>query len=166
MIHSEVKTVNEALAPLINYLVALKVKNTTIYYALNRNVERMAKANTEFDKVAKNKFPELFEIEDKAVALAQPINEKIEKDNAKIAEKEKDLEVKTPAKPFLTIAEALGKLSKDDQDKHKALIVEYNKFLAEEDDVQIYTIKKEVLDSLEVELDFWAVRVLSQFIED
>ncbi len=164
--HNEVKTLNEALAPLINYLVSLKIKSTPLWYALNRNVERMAKANAEFDKVAKNKFPELFELEDRAAELAVPINEKIQKENAKLAEKEKDSEVKTPAKKLLTLVDALGKLSKEEQDKHKELIVEYNRFLAEEDDVQVYRIKKEVLDSLEVELDFWAVRVLSQFIEE
>lgn len=164
MIHREVKTRLQEVTFLVDYLIRLKVRQAKLFYGLNRNIEFLTKASEEIDKEAKQLYPELFDIEDKAVKLVQPLNEAIEKENAELAEKEKELTEKTTPKSLLTLSDGLAKLSKADQAKHTELMVEYNKLLDLEDDVKTYTLKSEVLDNLE--LDFWAVRVLSQFIEE
>lgn len=164
MIHREVKTRLQEVTFLVDYLIRLKVRQAKLFYGLNRNIEFLTKASEEIDKEAKQLYPELFDIEDKAVKLVQPLNEAIEKENAELAEKEKEFIEKTTPKSLLTLSDGLAKLSKADQAKHTELMVEYNKLLDLEDDVKTYTLKSEVLDNLE--LDFWAVRVLSQFIEE
>lgn len=163
MTHREVKTRQQEVSILIDYLVKLKIKNGTLFYGLNRNVDFLAKANEEIDKMTKQTLPELFELESKAVEIIKGLNDKIEKDNAKLAEKEKDSEVKTKPQELLTVIDGLAKLTKEEQDKHDALMLEYNKLLDKEDDVRTYMLKKDVLDKLEI--DFWAVRLLSHFIE-
>ena len=164
MIHREVKTRLQEVTFLVDYLIRLKVRQAKLFYGLNRNIEFLTKASEEIDKEAKQLYPELFDIEDKAVKLVQPLNEAIEKENAELDEKEKELTEKTTPKSLLTLSDGLAKLSEADQAKHTELMVEYNKLLDLEDDVKTYTLKSEVLDNLE--LDFWAVRVLSQFIEE
>lgn len=164
MIHREVKTRLQEVTFLVDYLIRLKVRQAKLFYGLNRNIEFLTKASEEIDKEAKQLYPELFDIEDKAVKLVQPLNEAIEKENAELAEKEKEFTEKTTPKSLLTLSDGLAKLSEADQAKHTELMVEYNKLLDLEDDVKTYTLKSEVLDNLE--LDFWAVRVLSQFIEE
>ena len=166
MKRGEAKERQPEVTNLIGYLVDLKIRNTTLFYGLNRNLEFLTRVNEKTDQVAKQAYPELFELENKALKLIIPLNEKIQKENDELAKKEKDAEIKTDPKPFLKVTDGLRKLTKEEQEKHKEFMTKYNELLNEDSKCPIFMIKAEVLTDLGVELDFWAVRALSYFLKD
>lgn len=164
MTNREVKELSVRVPNLIEYLAKEKVKNFKLYYGLNENLDRIDRESEKFDKSVKTQLPELFEIEQKAAELGKVENEKIEKENAELAEKEKDQEKKTEPKKLLTLVDALKLLPKEEQDKHSEMMKEYEKILDQESDLQLYKLKKEDIGNIEIE--FWAARLLARFIDE
>ena len=107
-------------------------------------------------------LPELFEIESKAIELGKAENEKIQKENSDMAEKEKDQEKKNEPKKLLTLADAMKLLTEDEQKKHFELMKEYEKILDEKSEFEVYKLKMEDIEDIKV--DFWAVRLLTKFM--
>ena len=164
MTNREVKELQVRVTNLINYLIESGIKNFKLFYGLNRNFDNFERESGLIDKSVKTQLPELFEIEQKAAELGKVENEKIEKENAELAEKEKDQEKKTEPKKLLNLVDALKLLPKEDQDKHSEMMKEYEKILDQESDLQLYKLKKEDIGNIEIE--FWAARLLARFIDE
>ena len=164
MTNREVKELQVRATNLINYLIESGIKNFKLFYGLNRNFDNFERESGLIDKSVKTQLPELFEIEQKAAELGKVENEKIEKENAELAEKEKDQEKKTEPKKLLNLVDALKLLPKEDQDKHSEMMKEYEKILDQESDLQLYKLKKEDIGNIEIE--FWAARLLARFIDE
>lgn len=164
MINREVKELSVRVPNLIEYLAKEKVKNFKLYYGLNKNLDNLEDESQKIYKAVKIQLPELFEIEQKAAELGKVENERIEKENAELAEKEKDQEQKTEPKKLLTLVDALKLLPQEEQDKHSEMMKEYEKILNQESEFQIYKLKKEDIGNIEI--DFWAARLLARFIDE
>lgn len=164
MTNREVKELQVKVTNLINYLIESGIKNFKLFYGLNRNFDNFERESGLIDKSVKTQLPELFEIEQKAAELGKVENEKIEKENAELAEKEKDQEQKTEPKKLLTLVDALKLLPQPDQDKHSEMMKEYEEILDQESDLQLYKLKKEDIGNIEIE--FWAARLLARFIDE
>lgn len=162
MTNREVKELNVQVPNLIEYLTQQNVKNFKLFYGLNTNYDRLEKENEKIEKAVKLQLPELFEIENKAIELGKAENEKIQKENSDLAEKEKDLEKKTEPKKLLSLADAMKLLTQEEQDKHSELMKEYDKILDEKSEFEIYKLKMEDIEDIKV--DFWAVRLLTKFM--
>lgn len=67
MTHLEVKNYLSQINSLMDYIKEVNIKNITLSYALQRNLERLIKSDTDFMKCAD---PELLEIEEKVKGLA------------------------------------------------------------------------------------------------
>ena len=72
MTHLEVKNYLAQINSLMEYIKEENIKNITLSYALQRNLERLIKSDTDFMKCAD---PELLEIEEKARGLADDFKE-------------------------------------------------------------------------------------------
>ena len=164
MTNREVKELQVRVTNLINYLIESGIKNFKLFYGLNRNFDNLERESGLIEKSVKTQLPELFEIEQKAAELGKVENEKIEKENAELAEKEKEQEQKTEPKKLLNLVDALKLLPKEDQDKHSEMMKEYEKILDQESDLQLYKLKKEDIGNIEIE--FWAARLLARFIDE
>ena len=164
MTNREVKELQVRVTNLINYLIESGIKNFKLFYGLNRNFDNLERESGLIEKSVKTQLPELFEIEQKAAELGKVENEKIEKENAELAEKEKEQEQKKKKKKLLNLVDALKLLPKEDQDKHSEMMKEYEKILDQESDLQLYKLKKEDIGNIEIE--FWAARLLARFIDE
>lgn len=164
MTNREVKELQVKVTNLINYLIESGIKNFKLFYGLNRNFDNLERESGLIDKSVKTQLPELFEIEQRAAELGKVENEKIEKENAELAEKEKTKRKKTEPKKLLNLVDALKLLPKEDQDKHSEMMKEYEKILDQENDLQLYKLKKEDIGNIEIE--FWAARLLARFIDE
>ena len=164
MTNREVKELQVRVTNLINYLIESGIKNFKLFYGLNRNFDNLERESGLIEKSVKTQLPELFEIEQKAAELGKVENEKIEKENAELAEKEKEQDQKTEPKKLLNLVDALKLLPKEDQDKHSEMMKEYEKILDQESDLQFYKVKKEDIGNIEIE--FWAARLLARFIDE
>lgn len=162
MTNRDVKELNVQVPNLIEYLTQQQVKNFKLFYGLNTNFDRLEKESEKIEKAVKLQLPELFEIENKAIELGKAENEKIQKENSDLAEKEKDLEKKTEPKKLLSLADAMKLLTQEEQDKHSELMKEYDKILDEKSEFEIYKLKMEDIEDIKV--DFWAVRLLTKFM--
>lgn len=162
MTNRDVKELNVQVPNLIEYLTQQQVKNFKLFYGLNTNFDRLEKENEKIEKAVKLQLPELFEIESKAIELGKAENEKIQKENSDLAEKEKDQEKKTEPKKLLTLADAMKLLTEDEQKKHSELMKEYDKILDEKSEFEIYKLKLEDIE--DIKIDFWAVRLLTKFM--
>lgn len=72
MTHLEVKNYLSQINSLMDYVKKENIKNITLSYALQRNLERLIKSDTDFMKCAD---PELLEIEEKVKGLADDFKE-------------------------------------------------------------------------------------------
>ena len=72
MTHLEVKNYLAQINSLMEYIKEENIKNITLSYALQRNLERLIKSDTDFMKCAD---PELLEIEEKVKGLADDFKE-------------------------------------------------------------------------------------------
>ncbi len=72
MTHLEVKNYLAQINSLMEYVKEENIKNITLSYALQRNLERLIKSDTDFMKCAD---PELLEIEEKVRGLADDFKE-------------------------------------------------------------------------------------------
>ena len=162
MTNRDVKELNVQVPNLIEYLTQQRVKNFKLFYGLNTNFDRLEKENEKIEKAVKLQLPELFEIESKAIELGKAENEKIQKENSDIAEKEKDQEKKTELKKLLTLADAMKLLTEEERAKHSELMKEYDKILDEKSEFEVYKLKLEDIEDIKV--DFWAVRLLTKFM--
>lgn len=72
MTHLEVKNYLAQINSLMDYVKEENIKNITLSYALQRNLERLIKSDTDFMKCAD---PELLEIEEKVRGLADDFKE-------------------------------------------------------------------------------------------
>ena len=164
MTNREVKELQVRVTNLINYLIESGIKNFKLFYGLNRNFDNLERESGLIEKSVKTQLPDLFEIEQKAAELGKVENEKIEKENAELAEKEKEQDQKTEPKKLLNLVDALKLLPKEDQDKHSEMMKEYEKILDQESDLQLYKLKKEDIGNIEIE--FWAARLLARLIDE
>lgn len=162
MTNREIKESFVNVTSLLNYFIERKEQNFKLLYALNKNYDNLEREDKLIDKSAKQKLPELFEIEQKTADLMNAENKKIEKENSDLAEKEKDLEQKTELKKMLNLADALKLLTQEEQDKHSELMKEYDKILDEKSEFEIYKLKMEDIE--DIKIDFWAVRLLTKFM--
>lgn len=72
MTHLEVKNYLSQINSLMDYIKEENIKNITLSYALQRNLERLIKSDADFMKCAD---PELLEIEEKVKGLADDFKE-------------------------------------------------------------------------------------------
>lgn len=156
MTNSEVKELFIQVTNVINYLVEKEIKNFKLFYGLNRNHDNLERESNMIDKIVKTQLPELFEIEQQAAELLNEKNKALEQENATLEEK----------KPLLNMIDAIKLLPQEQQDKHTELMGEYNKILNQEasEDFKLYMLKKEDIE--DITIDFWAVRLLSRFINE
>ena len=151
MKHAEVNKLYRDTQILIGYCADNKITNFTLNYALNRNIKRLEKA---VELINKSINPKLVEIENKAFELITPINEAIQLAN-------KDKEVKDPLK---TLMEGIEMLTEKEQKDHAKLMVEYNKAMEEENDIELFLIDPVKIEDINIEFAYFSV--LSHFLKD
>ena len=151
MKHSEVNKLYRDTQILIGYCADNKITNFTLNYALNRNIKRLEKA---VELINKSINPKLVELENKAFELITPINEAIQLAN-------KDKEVKDPLK---TLMEGIEMLTEKEQKDHAKLMVEYNKAMEEENDIELFLIDPVKIEDINIEFAYFSV--LSHFLKD
>ena len=151
MKHSEVNKLYRDTQILIGYCAENKITNFTLKYALNRNIKRLEKA---VELINKSINPKLVELENKAFELITPINEAIQLAN-------KDKEVKDPLK---TLMEGIEMLTEKEQKDHAKLMVEYNKAMEEENDIELFLIDPVKIEDINIEFAYFSV--LSHFLKD
>lgn len=144
MKHIEVRNLHYATIGLINYLIEKKEDNFHLLYGLQRNLERLQSAvKTIEDSIA----PELKEIETKAAELG------------KKALKEKPEEKTNPVEYGISL------LTKEEQEKHTALMKKYTEFMDEENEAFIpYLLNPDKLEGIKIEYEY--MLVLNKFLPE
>jgi len=151
MKHSEVNKLYRDTQILIGYCADNKITNFTLNYALNRNIKRLEKA---VELINKSINPKLVEIENKAFELIKAQNEVINKENEGAGEPKK----------LLTLIEGLGLLTEKEQKDHAKLMVEYNKAMEEENDIELFLIDPVKIEDINIEFGY--LTILAHFLKD
>ena len=151
MKHAEVNKLYRDTQILIGYCADNKITNFTLNYALNRNIKRLEKA---VELINKSINPKLVELENKAFELLTPVNEAIQLAN-------KDKEVKDPVK---TLMEGIEMLTEKEQKDHAKLMIEYNKAMEEENDIELFLIDPEKIEDINIEFAY--LTILAHFLRD
>ena len=159
MKHSEVNKLYRDTQILIGYCADNKITNFTLNYALNRNIKRLEKA---VELINKSINPKLVELENKAFELIKVQNEVINKENE--ADKVLDIKDKKEPKKLLTLMEGIGMLTEKEQKDHAKLMVEYNKAMEEENDIELFLIDPVKIEDINIEFAYFSV--LSHFLKD
>jgi len=137
----EIKQLNAELIFLINHCIESKNNNFYLNYALNKNGQRLKKAIEEMDKAVPE---ELKTIEGKIWSAAAEI--------AKGTENEPKFEDGIPS---LTDEEAL---------RRAELMKDYNEFLQEDTDINLYYLDADKCQDANLEFEF--VTILNNFIKE
>ena len=169
MKHAEVNKLYRDTQILIGYCADNKIANFTLNYALNRNITRLEKA---VELINKSINPKLVELENKAFELIKAQNEVINKENEELAAKEKvekDAKKDTPgpkAEPqkLLTLMEGIEMLTEKEQKDHAKLMIEYNKAMEEENDIELFLIDPEKIEGINIEFGY--LTILANFLKD
>ena len=151
MKHAEVNKLYRDTQILIGYCADNKITNFTLNYALNRNIKRLEKA---VELINKSINPKLVELENKAFELIKVQNEVINKENEGPGE---------PKKP-LTLMEGIGMLTEKEQKDHAKLMIEYNKAMEEENDIELFLIDPEKIEGINIEFGY--LTILANFLKD
>ena len=159
MKHAEVNKLYRDTQILIGYCADNKITNFTLNYALNRNIKRLEKA---VELINKSINPKLVELENKAFELIKAQNEIINKENE--ADKVLDIKDKKEPKKLLTLMEGIGMLTEKEQKDHAKLMVEYNKAMEEENDIELFLIDPEKIEDINIEFGY--LTVLAHFLKD
>ena len=159
MKHSEVNKLYRDTQILIGYCADNKITNFTLNYALNRNIKRLEKA---VELINKSINPKLVELENKAFELIKAQNEVINKENE--ADKVLDIKDKKEPKKPLTLMEGIGMLTEKEQKDHAKLMVEYNKAMEEENDIELFLIDPEKIEDINIEFGY--LTILANFLKD
>jgi len=141
MTHEEVLDLEVRINNLIAHFLEEGIKNFNLNYGLNKNLDRITEAAQE---VRKGAVPELLQLEEKAFKLAkkEPIKEESRNE---------------------AYLRGVSLLSEEEQKRHKELMEDYDKYLQEENDLQLYLIDPKKIESIEV--DFRATRSLDIFLK-
>ena len=159
MKHSEVNKLYRDTQILIGYCADNKITNFTLNYALNRNIKRLEKA---VELINKSINPKLVELENKAFELIKAQNELINKENE--ADKVLDIKDKKEPKKPLTLMEGIEMLTEKEQKDHAKLMVEYNKAMEEENDIELFLIDPEKIEDINIEFGY--LTILANFLKD
>lgn len=135
MKHIEVKHLQLELNALINHCVEKKVAIFHVNYGLDRN---MTKINAAVEEINKHVSQELKDLEKKVYDLAK------EKD------KENDFDF------------GLKLLTKKEKARRDELMAEYNKAMAEENDLELYLLDIGKIEGLTIEFPFY--QILKKFL--
>lgn len=163
MKHAEVIFAEEIIGDLIEYFAMNKVNNFPLHYGLQKNLERITKAA---NLIRKGAAPDLIELEKKAYELASKAFEKEQASAAKEAEKNPGAEAQpAPNRPKdgELVMKGFALLSKKEKEQHANLLKEYNEFLQQENDLEIFYIDYERISSLD--LDFAMSSKLALFVK-
>ena len=160
MKHWEVTQFLRDLTILADYLQTLVNKkgepepctNFSLNYAIQKNFTRFTKA---VELINKSINPKLVELENKAFELIKAQNEIINKENE--ADKVLDIKDKKEPKKLLTLMEGIGMLTEKEQKDHSKLMIEYNKAMEEENEVEIYKVKAEKVEDVPMELAYMPI---------
>jgi len=159
MKHAEVNKLYRDTQILIGYCADNKITNFTLNYALNRNIKRLEKA---VELINKSINPKLVELENKAFELIKVQNEIINKENE--ADKVLDIKDKKEPKKLLTLMEGIEMLTEKEQKDHAKLMVEYNKAMEEENDIELFLIDPEKIEDINIEFGY--LTILANFLKD
>jgi len=159
MKHAEVNKLYRDTQILIGYCADNKITNFTLNYALNRNIKRLEKA---VELINKSINPKLVELENKAFELIKVQNEIINKENE--ADKVLDIKDKKEPKKLLTLMDGIGMLTEKEQKDHVKLMVEYNKAMEEENDIELFLIDPEKIEDINIEFGY--LTILANFLKD
>ena len=159
MKHAEVNKLYRDTQILIGYCADRGLTNFTLNYALNRNIKRLEKAVELINKSINSK---LVELENKAFELIKAQNELINKENE--ADKVLDIKDKKEPKKLLTLMEGIEMLTEKEQKDHSKLMVEYNKAMEEENDIELFLIDPEKIEDINIEFGY--LTILANFLKD
>ena len=135
MTNQEILTFNEEVQIFAEYLVRTKSRNTTLNYAIDANFRRLKPV---VEAIYKQVNEDLKELEKKAYDAV-----KVENDTRSYNE---------------LVSAGLETLTEEEQKKHKELMVEYNKWMAEENtEFEVYKVKFEKVESAEIELPYMGI---------
>ena len=159
MKHAEVNKLYRDTQILIGYCADNKITNFTLNYALNRNIKRLEKA---VELINKSINPKLVELENKAFELIKVQNEIINKENE--ADKVLDIKDKKEPKKLLTLIDGIEMLTEKEQKDHAKLMIEYNKAMEEENDIELFLIDPEKIEDINIEFGY--LTILANFLKD
>jgi len=159
MKHAEVNKLYRDTQILIGYCADNKITNFTLNYALNRNIKRLEKA---VELINKSINPKLVELENKAFELIKVQNEIINKENE--ADKVLDIKDKKEPKKLLTLIDGIEMLTEKEQKDHAKLMIEYNKAMEEENDIELFLIDTEKIEDINIEFGY--LTILANFLKD
>lgn len=152
MNHLKVKQLNYLVELLINYCVEKKITNLTLNYALKKNQRILGEAVKSIDDSVSQ---ELKDLEKKAFDLG---GDKIKT----TVEAEKDLAEEQKTKFENQFSTGFELLTDEEKARHKELADEFNEFMKEENDTQLYMIDFAKIEDIPIEYQY--LDILENFI--
>lgn len=150
MNHAIVRQINERVNELAQYCIREKITNGHVNWAISRNLKILQKA---VEEIANGASQELKDIETKMYTIGK------EKFDALPEEERKNL---TQNDVFKL---GFNELTKKEKDRQVELLEEFNRFLQQESDIELYKINENEIKECNIELQ-WMMFLNEFFVKE